>query len=286
MSAPVIDYASAEAFLQGGRSKVDRPLGRNTRLRRLSTGDIAVVLHSTDIAVYHADGYTTVRSGGWKTVTTAARLREYTRACKYSENGSWMLAVRTPALTPAKVQKCRTRGCKGTGTVTERPTCWGPARWNGETACQHGESSSHGLPSYNRVCHDCHGTGRRDYGSKPINYDWGNGSERVLIDADGYAVGPSDRAIGSPVYAPSKHKAAPVETYSPDYVAGHQVAATLRELLPGLREISACPVPGCIDRDSIESTVVHLNDRHRWTREQIADWLDALPVDLSFPTPA
>ncbi len=35
----------------------------------------------------------------------------------------------------------------------------------------------------------------------------------------------------------------------------------------------------------IANTIIHLNDDHRWTREQIADWLDTLDVDLRFQTP-
>ena len=38
-------------------------------------------------------------------------------------------------------------------------------------------------------------------------------------------------------------------------------------------------------RNSIRWTVIHLNDSHEWSFTQIADWLESLDVDLSFPMP-
>lgn len=42
---------------------------------------------------------------------------------------------------------------------------------------------------------------------------------------------------------------------------------------------SRCPISGCDDSDArfnIASTIFHLNDDHRWTREQIADWVETI----------
>lgn len=39
------------------------------------------------------------------------------------------------------------------------------------------------------------------------------------------------------------------------------------------------------DKHVIQDIIMHLNDRHRWTREEIADWLETLDVDLRFKTP-
>ena len=36
---------------------------------------------------------------------------------------------------------------------------------------------------------------------------------------------------------------------------------------------------------SIRWTIIHLNDHHEWSFTQIADWLESLDVDLSFPMP-
>lgn len=63
--------------------------------------------------------------------------------------------------------------------------------------------------------------------------------------------------------------------------------------LPGLRDISTCPDSeeecSLLIRGSghnlvgrVGSLIVHLNDDHKWRREQIADWLDSLDLDLSF----
>lgn len=67
----------------------------------------------------------------------------------------------------------------------------------------------------------------------------------------------------------------------------------IEQACPGLEEHVQAPCK-CYNeypQDSVLSAVVmHLNDKHAWTREQIADWLDDLDVDLtidleSAPTP-
>jgi len=52
---------------------------------------------------------------------------------------------------------------------------------------------------------------------------------------------------------------------------------------PFLRQITACPE--CDDGDSTElSTIIaHLNDKHRWTREQIALWASQFEPALPGP---
>lgn len=56
----------------------------------------------------------------------------------------------------------------------------------------------------------------------------------------------------------------------------------LKDSLPGLRVIMGCPVKLCSRKTNVWYLIVHLNDTHKWKREQIADWLDTLDVDLSF----
>lgn len=34
-------------------------------------------------------------------------------------------------------------------------------------------------------------------------------------------------------------------------------------------------------KSSLNAIIIHLNDGHKWTREQIADWLDTLDIDLT-----
>ncbi len=50
--------------------------------------------------------------------------------------------------------------------------------------------------------------------------------------------------------------------------------------LPGLREVVKHPVDGRMLE--LETAIINLNDSHQWTREQIADWLETLDVDLRF----
>lgn len=72
----VTDYASAERYLDGRGS---RAAGNNTTIVRLSADTIGVRLHNTVIVTYRADGAVTLDSGGWRTVTTAARMSQFTR---------------------------------------------------------------------------------------------------------------------------------------------------------------------------------------------------------------
>jgi hypothetical protein len=42
-----------------------------------------------------------------------------------------------------------------------------------------------------------------------------------------------------------------------------------------------CPSKGCGVRRVTANVIAHLNDDHRWTREQIADWVESIePVDV------
>ena len=38
--------------------------------------------------------------------------------------------------------------------------------------------------------------------------------------------------------------------------------------------IRGCPIEGCKKRLLLSAMIVHLNDHHQWSREQIADWLE------------
>jgi len=46
-----------------------------------------------------------------------------------------------------------------------------------------------------------------------------------------------------------------------------------------------CPIPECFCQPSfLYRVVIHLNDHHRWSREQIADWLESEEEKLGFVT--
>lgn len=56
----------------------------------------------------------------------------------------------------------------------------------------------------------------------------------------------------------------------------------LQSLVPGLADVTRCPVKGCSSETSLWYIIQHLNDAHKWTRERIADWLETLDSDITF----
>lgn len=64
------------------------------------------------------------------------------------------------------------------------------------------------------------------------------------------------------------------------------IGRTLDKLIPGLNqhlppELIYCPECGDSQIASkVKSRIVHLNDVHKWSLEQIADYLETLPIDL------
>lgn len=66
-------------------------------------------------------------------------------------------------------------------------------------------------------------------------------------------------------------------------VSGHKVMRDLETHIPGIRAYVPCPACPIQHVAQIITMVQHLNDNCGYTREQVADWLEALDVDLSFP---
>lgn len=50
----------------------------------------------------------------------------------------------------------------------------------------------------------------------------------------------------------------------------------LRTQLPVLEINTTCPACALFNHELVFHVAVHLNDKHRWTRENIADWVDGL----------
>ena len=42
-----------------------------------------------------------------------------------------------------------------------------------------------------------------------------------------------------------------------------------------LDTVKKCPAEACTKRLSLAAVIVHLNDDHRWSREDIADWVES-----------
>jgi hypothetical protein len=82
-----MDYQTASNELNRGRNG-RRKVANNTYLYPANDG-IAVRLHATDVVVIHPDNTYTLNSGGWRTVTTKARINEFSPARVSSHNGIW-----------------------------------------------------------------------------------------------------------------------------------------------------------------------------------------------------
>lgn len=67
-------------------SRDTRKIGNNTYLERRDDETIAIRLHATDVVTF-TSGTITLNSGGWRTVTTKARLNYALPV--YSEKGTW-----------------------------------------------------------------------------------------------------------------------------------------------------------------------------------------------------
>lgn len=88
--------------------KVERTIANNTRLRRLASGRVAVVLHSTEVVTFTPEGTIILNSGGYRSVTTKARMNACLRTTGYGvsqQKWGWYVidrwtTVRTTAAGP------------------------------------------------------------------------------------------------------------------------------------------------------------------------------------------
>lgn len=154
--------------------------------------------------------------------------------------------------------------------------------------CEHGQWEPHTIGLVDEECTSCDGTGLVDYGSKRVPIIWDGG---VLgINPDGTVM--ADHSV-SAAFTQSKYYdwTAATEVYPPVAKVskansfGSEVATDLSRILPGLNDFATCP--GCDPVKpprNIQTVIIELNDKHDWSREQIADWLETLDVDLSFPS--
>lgn len=75
------------------RGKRERRIGNNTWLHRLEDGNVAMLLHDTDIVIWTADGIS-LDSGGWKTPTTKDRMTSILQRVGFTiwqTRGEWAL---------------------------------------------------------------------------------------------------------------------------------------------------------------------------------------------------
>jgi len=67
------------------------------------------------------------------------------------------------------------------------------------------------------------------------------------------------------------------KSYS-DYTSGQKIVSDLAKVFPAVTKNAQHPVNG--ETTTISAIIQHLNDHCRWTREEIADWLTTLSVDI------
>jgi hypothetical protein len=86
----ILNFADADRYLG---SKSDRPAyrGKSTRVRRIDADSIGILLHQTYVVTYHRDGRIILNSGGWRTVTTKARINEFSPASVHQKDFAWYL---------------------------------------------------------------------------------------------------------------------------------------------------------------------------------------------------
>lgn len=95
----------------------------------------------------------------------------------------------------------------------------------------------------------------------------------LQLEIAGYTVG-SDAHTGLDVTKPKQRQS----------VNGDDTRRVLRQSIPGFDKMTVKnPVTG--DVQSLYGAIIYLNDNAGWSREQVADWLETLDLDLTIRTP-
>lgn len=82
-------HEKAVAMVRGKTNRSSRKIGNNTWGVIHDNGDVGIILHRTEVVTIHADGTYTLRSGGWRTVTTKDRMNTYCPFRVYQHKGEW-----------------------------------------------------------------------------------------------------------------------------------------------------------------------------------------------------
>lgn len=87
----MLTFEKCQALLAGGRKKTERKIGNNTILHKVDENTVAVRLHSTDVVTIRRGDTYELSSGGWYTVTTKARINEYSPARLHQHKNVWYI---------------------------------------------------------------------------------------------------------------------------------------------------------------------------------------------------
>jgi hypothetical protein len=162
-----------------------------------------ITVHNDDSFTLKGEIVTTGWGGSYQILKSQGvryRIWKYTGIEVYQRNYQIKVIEMDPALTPSKIQGCRI--CAKTGKVdgwcNAVPCYKGDKDSNGVFSCpEHpGSTQTHPYRSYHTLpcehglldahkvkraheCNACSGTGKRDYGNKPISLDWDGSPLRV-----------------------------------------------------------------------------------------------------------
>lgn len=87
-SYTVKSYKEANEVL-GNRD--EKKVNHNTYLVRRADGSISLRLYETNIVTYYETGEVALYAGGFRTVTTKERMKEYSPLMVYSTNHAWFV---------------------------------------------------------------------------------------------------------------------------------------------------------------------------------------------------
>ena len=166
-----------------------------------------IIVHSDDSFTIQGGKVSSHWGGTWdilKSQGVRYRIWKYTGVRVFQRNYKIKIRDDNAGLTPSKIQGCRQ--CKQTGKVNSwcsPTTCWVGNYYdlpNGDsvfacsdhpgeesnysyqryhyTPCTHGHMKGHDVPR-GQVCYSCNGTGKCDYGNKPISLLWDGSPLRV-----------------------------------------------------------------------------------------------------------
>jgi hypothetical protein len=68
-----------------------------------------------------------------------------------------------------------------------------------------------------------------------------------------------------------------------EYPAGHRVFYWPKEWMSTFTTTVQCPACPFADHREVKYIIPHLNDQHRWTREQIADFVRSVEARITQP---
>ena len=206
-------------YLDGGRKKYVRPLyeygltiqkankfqpaGGDLHIKASWAGYFPfITVHNDDSFTLQGEQVTTIWGGTYDILRSQGiryRMWKYTGIQVFQKNNIIRVLEINPAITPTKIQGCRT--CKQTGKVDG--WCNGVTCYKGNVdagifscsehpdavrtntyrsyhtlPCEHGQVDSHKVPR-GYQCYACNGIGKRDYGNKPISLAWDGSPLRV-----------------------------------------------------------------------------------------------------------